>query len=38
MNPRELIRNRGLLGLLARDVVSLTGSQMRSARHCRGSC
>jgi MFS family permease len=25
---RELIRNRGLLGLLARDVVSLTGSQM----------
>jgi MFS family permease len=25
---RELIRNRGLLGLLARDVVSITGSQM----------
>jgi MFS family permease len=25
---RELIRNRGLLGLLARDVVSMTGSQM----------
>jgi MFS family permease len=25
---RELIRNRGLLGLLARDTVSLTGSQM----------
>lgn len=28
MSRRELIRNRGLLGLLARDVVSLTGSQM----------
>ena len=28
MTRRELIRNRGLLGLLARDVVSLTGSQM----------
>jgi MFS family permease len=25
---RELIRNRGLLGVLARDIVSLTGSQM----------
>jgi MFS family permease len=25
---RELLRNRGLLGLLARDTVSLTGSQM----------
>ncbi len=28
MTRRELIRNRGLLGLLARDVVSMTGSQM----------
>jgi MFS family permease len=28
MTRRELLRNRGLLGLLARDVVSLTGSQM----------
>jgi predicted MFS family arabinose efflux permease len=28
MTRRELIRNRGLLGLLARDVVSITGSQM----------
>jgi MFS family permease len=28
MTRRELIRNRGLLGLLARDTVSLTGSQM----------
>ena len=28
MTRRELIRNRGLLGLLARDVVSLTGSSM----------
>ena len=28
MSRRELIRNRGLLGLLARDVVSMTGSQM----------
>jgi MFS family permease len=28
LTRRELIRNRGLLGVLARDVVSLTGSQM----------
>ena len=28
MTRRELIRQRGLLGLLARDVVSVTGSQM----------
>ena len=28
MTRRELIRNKGLLGLLARDVVSMTGSQM----------
>ena len=28
MNRRELFRHRGLLGLLARDVVSMTGSQM----------
>jgi MFS family permease len=28
MRRRELLRNRGLLGLLARDVVSMTGSQM----------
>jgi MFS family permease len=28
MTGRELLRNRGLLGLLARDTVSLTGSQM----------
>jgi MFS family permease len=28
VSRRELIRNRGLLGLLARDVVSMTGSQM----------
>ena len=28
MSRRELLRNRGLLGLLARDVVSMTGSQM----------
>jgi MFS family permease len=28
LTRRELIRNRGLLGLLARDVVSMTGSQM----------
>ena len=28
MTRRELIRNRALLGVLARDVVSLTGSQM----------
>ena len=28
MTRRELIRNRGLLGVLARDTVSLTGSQM----------
>ena len=28
MTRRELIKNRGLLGLLARDVVSSTGSQM----------
>jgi MFS family permease len=28
VSRRELLRNRGLLGLLARDVVSLTGSQM----------
>jgi MFS family permease len=28
MSRRELIRNRALLGVLARDVVSLTGSQM----------
>jgi MFS family permease len=28
VSRRELIRNRGLLGLLARDVISLTGSQM----------
>lgn len=28
MSRRELLRNRGLLGLLARDVVSSTGSQM----------
>ena len=28
MTRRELIRNRGLLGVLARDAVSLTGSQM----------
>ena len=28
MTRRDLFRNRALLGLLARDVVSLTGSQM----------
>jgi MFS family permease len=28
VSRRELLRNRGLLGLLARDVVSMTGSQM----------
>ena len=28
MRRRELLRHRGLLGLLARDVVSITGSQM----------
>jgi MFS family permease len=28
MSRRELLRHRGLLGLLARDVVSVTGSQM----------
>ena len=28
MTRRELIRNPGLLGLLARDIVSMTGSQM----------
>lgn len=28
MRRRELLRHRGLLGLLARDVVSMTGSQM----------
>jgi MFS family permease len=28
LSRRELIRNRGLLGVLARDIVSLTGSQM----------
>jgi MFS family permease len=28
LTRRDLIRNRGLLGVLARDVVSLTGSQM----------
>jgi MFS family permease len=28
MTRRELIRNRALLGVLARDVVSMTGSQM----------
>src|ERR687891_1416216 len=28
MTRRELIGNRGLLGVLARDTVSLTGSQM----------
>jgi MFS family permease len=28
VSRRELIRNRGLLGVLARDTVSLTGSQM----------
>jgi MFS family permease len=28
MSRRELLRHRGLLGLLARDVVSMTGSQM----------
>ena len=28
MSRRELLRNRGLIGLLARDVVSATGSQM----------
>jgi MFS family permease len=28
MSRRELLRHRGLLGLLARDVVSLTGTQM----------
>jgi MFS family permease len=28
LTRRELLRNRGLLGLLARDTVSLTGSQM----------
>jgi MFS family permease len=28
MSRRELIRNRGLLGLLARDAISMTGSQM----------
>jgi MFS family permease len=28
MTGRELLRNRGLLGVLARDTVSLTGSQM----------
>lgn len=28
MTGRELLRNRGLLGLLARDTISLTGSQM----------
>jgi MFS family permease len=28
MSRRELLRNRGLLGLLLRDVVSMTGSQM----------
>ena len=28
MSRRDLLRNRGLLGVLARDVVSMTGSQM----------
>jgi Na+/melibiose symporter-like transporter len=28
VSRRELLRNRGLLGLLLRDIVSLTGSQM----------
>jgi MFS family permease len=28
VNRRDLIRNRGLLGLLARDAISMTGSQM----------
>jgi len=28
MSRRDLIRNRGLLGLLARDAISMTGSQM----------
>jgi MFS family permease len=28
MSRRELLRNRGLLGLLLRDIVSMTGSQM----------